>query len=145
MLFYTTPRCEAKKTLYNIDYVCQDIYADLTKGVFSVNNQPTICQALEIAQKIRDFDFRTSVSRDSSCPNTGPWVITIGEITWHRHLVVREVTDNGKDARLDILAPRQSEQSIDIKDVDRTITLQALLSPGTKDGIRVLLARTVFA
>lgn len=85
---------------------------------------------IAVATIIGRCDFRVTVSRYIPREKS-PWVITVGESVWQRHLVVDQIDEDGTDATLRILAPAQSEKfgyNIDIQDVERRITLRELIA-----------------
>ena len=84
----------------------------------------------KIAEQIAHCDFRVTLQRYML--GDYPWIITVGENHWQRHLVLRSVSPDGKDAILTILSPEQSDKfgyDIDVKDFVAQITLGEL----TKD------------
>lgn len=72
---------------------------------------PTPETIIIISKIIGRCDYRTTVSRYTTCDNS-PWVITVGESTWRRHLIVEKVTDGGTglDAELAILCTSESNK-----------------------------------
>lgn len=84
---------------------------------------------VEVARAIGSCDFRTTVSRYVLGNN--PWVITVGELTWQRHLVVEQINEDGTDATLKILTPVQSDKfgyDINTEDAERTVNLRELIA-----------------
>lgn len=87
---------------------------------------------IAIAQAIGHCDFRTTVSLYTNRSNS-PWVITVGESDWQRHLTVLSTTVGiyGSDAELAILESSQSDNSgYDIRTycVERVIRLSELIA-----------------
>jgi|GEM_PF-5421428 len=77
-------------------------------------------------------DFRTTVSRYTTSTNS-PWVITVGETAWHRHLIVENVSDSigNFDATLAILPVSESGKfGYDIRHdkIDKRIQLSDLIA-----------------
>lgn len=96
--------------------------------------------ALAIAKTIGQNDFRAAVSRYAHGDNP-PWIVTIGENDWQRHLVVLDNEGGGKHASLGILAASESGKSslhLDPTRVERTITLNRLTAE-SYTGIRRIL------
>lgn len=95
--------------------------------------------AIRAAEAIGHCDFRTAVS----CYTTGkgnPWVITVGESSWQRHLVV--IRTRGEDVELGILPKSQSVLSaIDMMDTRHFegIVMLSDLTALSYGGIRELL------
>lgn len=90
--------------------------------------------AIQIARVIGQCDFRTTVSRYTTIPDA-PWIITVGESGWRRHLIVTETSNGicGPDAELAVLATSESDKfGYDIRTdrVDRAIRLSSLISGG---------------
>ena len=95
---------------------------------------------LAIAKAIGQHDFRASVGRYAHGDNP-PWIITIGENDWQRHLVVIGNEGGGKHATLALLAASESKKSVlhlDPTRVERTITLHELTAESYA-GIRRIL------
>jgi hypothetical protein len=94
-------------------------------------------QVVAIAERIGHCDFRVTVSR--YCTGNGrPWVITVGENAWQRHLVVEEIYDGGADARLGILPLTQTEKSgydLHTNEIERNVMLLDLVA-GSYSGVK---------
>ncbi len=93
-----------------------------------------------VAGQIAQQDFRVTLSEYISRKGS-PWVITVGESYWQRHLVIETVIHGGNDATLAILANEQSvlrTLDIDTTKVDRRVSLKELLA-GRYSGIRQAL------
>jgi hypothetical protein len=104
----------------------------------------TAADVNEVAETIAKCDFRTAMSRYTT-GNDSPWVITVGESGWHRHLVVLETFDG--DAKLGLLTKEQSERritDIDTSAIERTMTLGELTA-FSYSGIRKLLTAELAA
>lgn len=89
-----------------------------------------------VAEIIANLDFRTAVLRHANRQDS-PWLISVGESSWQRRLVVEQVNESATEATFAILTPTQSYKSvwdIDTRDVERRITLSELL---TKDFVGV--------
>lgn len=85
-----------------------------------------------IAQVIGRCDFRTTVSLYTTATNS-PWIITVGESSWQRHLIVErvEITPEGVNADLGILPSTESSKfgyDIRTNHVDRRIKLSELIA-----------------
>ncbi len=96
-------------------------------------------KVVEIAQKIGSCDFRVTISNYVIGGNR-PWVITVGETTWQRHLVVAQIDETG-NAVLLVLSPEQSSNfgyDIDTTDVERSTTLEELIA-GEYSGVKEAL------
>lgn len=105
-------------------------------------NKLILAEAVEaVARKIAWCDFRVTVQRYMTGEDA-PWVITVGESAWSRHLVVESATPDGSDADLAILVPEQSARfgyDIGFSAVERRVTLQELIAgsyPGVKSTLR---------
>lgn len=89
---------------------------------------------IAIAKTIGECDFRTLVSKyTTSDSDHSPWVITVGESTWQRHLVVENLGERGgiMDATLALLTTSESERfgyQIRTNNVQRRISLKELVS-----------------
>ncbi len=84
---------------------------------------------IAIAQSIANCDFRTTVQMYVT-GRTGPWIITVGEMKWQRHMVVEQVNDDGSDATLAVLGPDQSTKfgcDISLRDVTVRVQLKDLI------------------
>ncbi len=95
---------------------------------------------LAIAKTIGQNDFRVAVGRYAHGDNP-PWIVTVGENDWQRHLVVLGNEGGGKHASLGILAASESGKSplhLDPTMVERTISLNRLTAEGYS-GIRRML------
>mgnify|MGYP001575766606 CR=1 FL=1 len=95
-----------------------------------------------VARAIGQCDFHTTMSHYSTGDSQGPWVITVGESRWHRHLVVLNVSDDGTCADLGLLDAEQSHRritDINISAIERTLTLQELVADSYL-GVKKLLA-----
>lgn len=82
----------------------------------------------QIADQIAACDFRVTMSRYVTRPGS-PWIITVGETGWQRHLVVEEVNPLGTDANLAVLTRGQSSNfgyKINDKSIERYVTLKQL-------------------
>jgi hypothetical protein len=98
----------------------------------------TAAAVSEVAETIGNCDFRTTMSRYTTGYDS-PWVITVGESSWHRHLVVLETFDGG--AKLGLLTKEQSERritDIDTSAIERTLTLKELTA-NSYTGVKKLL------
>lgn len=85
-----------------------------------------------IAERIAQQDFRVTISRYMTSGNS-PWIITVGEGDWSRHLVVESVMTDGSDAFLTVLSLRQSGKfgpDIDVNDLQYRYRLGAILGKG---------------
>ena len=83
-----------------------------------------------VARKIARCDFRVTVQRYTTSSGA-PWVITVCESRWSRHLVVESIAPDGSDANLAILVPEQSDHfglDLDWNAVERRVTLQELIA-----------------
>lgn len=82
-----------------------------------------------VARAIADCDFDVTIQQFMW--NNYPWIVTVGERTWQRHIVVEAVTDDGSDATLAILSVEESQhfgRGINLSKVDCRISLKELLS-----------------
>lgn len=96
----------------------------------------------KVAKKISSCDFAVSMSRYVT-GDSWPWVITVGEFSWHRHLVVLEIMGEGDDAKLALLTVDQSDNvlnSLDVSKVERTFTLRELIANSYTGVTRMLRA-----
>lgn len=89
---------------------------------------------ITIAQIIGRCDFRTTVSRYTTSTNT-PWVITVGESSWQRHLLVESASVGEgpfrANATLAILAQSESGKfgyDIDTRKIEKRIELSELVA-----------------
>jgi hypothetical protein len=89
---------------------------------------------ITIAQIIGRCDFRTTVSRYTTSTNS-PWVITVGELSWQRHLLVESVSVGEglfrANATLAILAQSESDKfgyHIDTRKIEKRIELSELVA-----------------
>jgi len=92
----------------------------------SISDTATVA---EIARQIGHCDFMTSCKK-TNAEGSSPWVITVSESNWRRHLLVKEIVA-GEDTVLTILAEKQSTNSgvdVDITDVDRDVKLSELIT-----------------
>ncbi len=104
----------------------------------------TAADVFAVAETIGNCDFRTAMSRYTTGVDA-PWVITVGESHWHRHLVVLEITDDG--AVLGLLNSEQSERritDINTRAIERTLTLKELVS-NSYTGVKKLLTAELAA
>lgn len=96
-----------------------------------MNTQHSIADLVaKIGTAIATCDFRVTVSRYINGKGR-PWVITVGESSWQRHLVVEEVNEDGSDAELAILTKDQSTRSgydIDCRSVEHRVSLKDLVA-----------------
>lgn len=81
-----------------------------------------------VASRIASCDFGVTVSRYLSRVDS-PWIITVAEHTWCRHIVIEAIAEDGTDAFLGILPAAQSKNfGYDINlAVERHITLKELV------------------
>lgn len=87
---------------------------------------------LAVASAIGNCDFRVTISRYVN-GLVRPWVITVGESGWQRHLVVEKIDEDGNDATFAILSPDQSDKfgyDINTKDAVARIMLSDLIRKG---------------
>ncbi len=87
---------------------------------------------IAIAQMIGSCDFRTTVSLYTTSSHK-PWVITVGESNWRRHIIVEEVVVgvHGLEATLAVLPTSESDKfGYDIRTdkVDGRISLSDLVA-----------------
>ena len=64
---------------------------------------------LKVVEQIANCAFRTAISRYTT--GNGPWIITVGENGWQRHLVVDAIVNHGQDAYLALLAASENDKS----------------------------------
>lgn len=85
-----------------------------------------------VAKKIAKCGFRATIQiyiTGTSRPMDRPWIITVGESEWQRHIVVERVIDDD-EAMLAVLGPDQSAKfgyDININDVVMRIKLTDLV------------------
>ncbi|MBP9856103.1 MAG: hypothetical protein KBC48_02245 [Candidatus Pacebacteria bacterium] len=87
-----------------------------------------------IAETIGHCDFRVTVQR-YMLGNDYPWIITVGEGTWQRHLVVESIAPDGKNATFAVLSHTQSDKfgyDINTLDVVNRLTLRELIGTENK-------------
>lgn len=87
-----------------------------------------------IASAIANCDFRVTIQRYITGQGR-PWIITVGETWWQRHIVVEVAEEDGSDATLAILSPEQSENfgyeiGAGSGNIDRHVTLKELIAKG---------------
>jgi hypothetical protein len=85
-----------------------------------------------IAWAIGRCDFRTTISRYTTSDNQ-PWVITVGESNWQRHLIVKDavINEKGLSATLGVLSTNESDKfgyDVNTNNVVRVIELKQLVS-----------------
>jgi hypothetical protein len=98
-----------------------------------VVEQPTAEMAERIASSIANCDFRVTLSR-YMCSKGYPWIVTVGEHDWQRHIVIESVTPDASDANLVILSPEESRHfgyDINWRAAERRMTLKELVSDGS--------------
>jgi hypothetical protein len=102
---------------------------------------------MRVVQGIAHCDFRTAISRYAT--GDGPWIITVGETGWQRHLVVDAIVNHGQDAYLALLKSTENDKSpahIDHTQVEKTFMLSNLVAD-RYTGIKQMLGvedRSVF-
>lgn len=82
-----------------------------------------------IARAIGNCDFRVKASKDGKSPDS-PWIITVGESTWQRHILVKELLGDA-DATLTLLGTTQSivtPADADVTDIANDIQLSELIA-----------------
>ena len=83
---------------------------------------------------IANCEFRVTIQRYIT-GNNRPWVITVGETFWQRHIVIETAEEDGSDATLAILMPEQSENfgyelGTGDQNIDQHILLKDLIAKG---------------
>ena len=100
-----------------------------------------------IAKAIAQCDFRVTISKYMG-PQNWPWIITVGESYWQRHLAVIEISEDCCDAALDVLKSEQSGNSgynISWSDVERRISLSDLIADKYRGVKSILKPKSVAA
>ena len=100
-----------------------------------------------IAARIANCDFRVTITQHVAHSDAHKmWIITVGETTWQRHLVVTEFVKGDTRPRLDVLKQIQSGQMIiDVNPHDIDFILpdfEAFIDSGYA-GVKKTLATTV--
>jgi hypothetical protein len=93
--------------------------------------QPTAELAACIARSIAHCDFRVTLSCYMGSSEHYPWIVTVGEHYWQRHIAIEAVTPDAADANLLILSEEESQHfgyDIDWRAAERRVTLKELLS-----------------
>jgi len=104
---------------------------------------------IAIAQMIGQCDFRTTVSLYTTSPNY-PWIITVGESGWCRHLIVESVLigNDGLAANLAVLSQSESDKfgdNVRTTEVAERIELKDLIADSYIGVKKVLYPRTLTA
>lgn len=93
------------------------------------------------ANQIARRDFRVQIGKYIT-RDAAPWVITIGELTWKRHVVALGKAAHGGDVELGVLSYEQSAKTdlyeVDVSDIDRRIMVSELVAEGYVGVKRVL-------
>ena len=89
---------------------------------------------ISIAEVIARCDFRTTVFRCITNSDS-PWIITVGESSWQRHLIVEETSIgiSGSDATMAILSVDESNKfgyDINVNNIEKRICLSELVAEG---------------
>ena len=95
-----------------------------------MHTTPTAETVTTVAYAIACCDFRVTIQRYVTSQGR-PWIITVGEVSWQRHIVVESVAADGSDAVLAILMPEQSENfgyDISTRNIDRRTSLKELIA-----------------
>jgi hypothetical protein len=67
----------------------------------------------ELAKQIANRDFRVTVTQHvADNVSDKHWIITVGETTWQRHLVVSDFEERDNNPLIDVLKPVQSGRMI---------------------------------
>ncbi len=94
------------------------------------HSTPNAHRAAKVAAMIANCDFRTAISKYTT-GDKGQWVITVGESSWQRHMIVKETKRHS--ATLAILSADQSSRSVidlDTSKVEQEISLKDLIASG---------------
>jgi hypothetical protein len=95
-----------------------------------MHTTPTAETVTTVAYAIACCDFRVTIQRYVTSQGR-PWIITVGEVSWQRHIVVESVAADGSDAVLAILTPEQSQHfgyDISTRNIDRRTSLKELIA-----------------
>jgi hypothetical protein len=77
----------------------------------------------QLASLLGQRGFRTTISIYVGHPaNAMPWILTIGERGWQRHIAIETISDDGRDGRIHLLRADESEVRINDVDVTRSRT-----------------------
>lgn len=91
-----------------------------------------------VANAIAQCDFRVTAQQYQTGKGY-PWVLTVGENHWRRHLVIKSVEDHG--AELELLPATQTLEmlaNVELLPTERQISLRELIS-GNYTGVKTVL------